>query len=252
MADEPAPAQVDKLDSVEELLLVFSDNVLTAGNRLAIREFGLSAAQFGQLTFASLLPALAQTAVSVPLPLTTPQGRYHYRLREPTRRRVAVSAPPAMHLPLAGPREGEKLLRLLSASVALCIEGETGGGEEYVSSALHRHSRWRSGKFVAINCAAIPESLIESELFGYLARAFTGASKNGYIGKIREGWPGGVLFLDEIGDMPPWRCRPASCASCRRKRSLRWAPAAAMPVNFALICATHRNLTQRVSAGRIP
>ncbi len=84
--------QVDKLDSVEELLLVFSDNVLTAGNRLAMREFGLSAAQFGQLTFASLFPTLTQTAVSVPLPPTTPQGRYHYRLREPTRRRVAVSA----------------------------------------------------------------------------------------------------------------------------------------------------------------
>ncbi len=82
MADEPAPA-VDKLDSVEELLLVFSDNVLTAGNRLAMREFGLSAAQFGQLTFASLFPTLTQTAVSVPLPLTTPQGRYHYRLRAP-------------------------------------------------------------------------------------------------------------------------------------------------------------------------
>ena len=81
--------QVDKLDSVEELLLVFSDNVLTAGNRLAMREFGLSAAQFGQLTFASLFPTLAQRAVSVPLPLTTPQGRYHYRLREPTRRQPA-------------------------------------------------------------------------------------------------------------------------------------------------------------------
>ncbi|EMM6755258.1 sigma 54-interacting transcriptional regulator, partial [Klebsiella variicola] len=150
--------QVDKLDSVEELLLVFSDNVLTAGNRLAMREFGLSAAQFGQLTFASLFPTLAQRAVSVPLPLTTPQGRYHYRLREPTRRRVAVSAPPVMHLPFTSPREGEKLLRLLNAGIALCIEGETGSGKEYVSRTLHQHSRWRSGKFVAINCAAIPES----------------------------------------------------------------------------------------------
>jgi hypothetical protein len=87
-----------------------------------MREFGLSAAQFGQLTFASLFPTLAQTAVSVPLPLTTPQGRYHYRLREPTRRRVAVSAPPVMHLPFTSPREGEKLLRLLNAGIALCIE----------------------------------------------------------------------------------------------------------------------------------
>ncbi len=158
--------QVDKLDSVEELLLVFSDNVLTAGNRLAMREFGLSAAQFGQLTFASLFPTLTQTAVSVPLPLTTPQGRYHYRLR--SHPPPGGGKRPAGHAsPFTSPREGEKLLRLLNAGIALCIEGETGSGKEYVSRTLHRHSRWRSGKFVAINCAAIPESLIESELFGY-------------------------------------------------------------------------------------
>ncbi|MCD9362373.1 sigma-54-dependent Fis family transcriptional regulator [Klebsiella pneumoniae] len=212
--------QVDKLDSVEELLLVFSDNVLTAGNRLAMREFGLSAAQFGQLTFASLFPTLTQTA---------------------------VSAPPAMHLPFTSPREGEKLLRLLNAGIALCIEGETGSGKEYVSRTLHRHSRWRSGKFVAINCAAIPESLIESELFGYQPGAFTGASKNGYIGKIREA-DGGVLFLDEIGDMP-LALQTRLLRVLQEKEVAPLGASRSVPVNFALICATHRNLTQRVSAG---
>ncbi|MGV5029901.1 sigma-54-dependent Fis family transcriptional regulator [Klebsiella pneumoniae subsp. ozaenae] len=212
--------QVDKLDSVEELLLVFSDNVLTAGNRLAMREFGLSAAQFGQLTFASLFPTLTQTAVSVP---------------------------PAMHLPFTSPREGEKLLRLLNAGIALCIEGETGSGKEYVSRTLHRHSRWRSGKFVAINCAAIPESLIESELFGYQPGAFTGASKNGYIGKIREA-DGGVLFLDEIGDMP-LALQTRLLRVLQEKEVAPLGASRSVPVNFALICATHRNLTQRVSAG---
>ncbi|MCX2643609.1 sigma 54-interacting transcriptional regulator, partial [Klebsiella pneumoniae] len=64
-----------------------------------------------------------------------------------------------------------------------------------VSRALHRHSRGRSGKFVAINCAAIPESLVESELFGYQPGAVTGASRKGYIGKIREA-DGGVLVLE--------------------------------------------------------
>lgn len=209
--------QVDKLDSVEELLLVFSDNVLTAGNRLAMREFGLSAAQFGQLTFASLFPTLTQTAVSVPLPLTTPQGRYHYRLREPTRRRVAVSAPPAMHLPFTSPREGEKLLRLLNAGIALCIEGETGSGKEYVSRTLHRHSRWRSGKFVAINCAAIPESLIESELFGYQPGRLPAPAKMAISVKSAR-LTAGCCFLMRSA-ICRWRCRPASCASCRRKRS---------------------------------
>ena len=239
--------QVDKLDSVEELLLVFSDNVLTAGNRLAMREFGLSAAQFGQLTFASLFPTLTQTAVSVPLPLTTTQGRYHYRLREPTRRRVAVSAPPAMQLPFTSPREGEKLLRLLNAGISLCIEGETGSGKEYVSRTLHQHSRWRSGKFVAINCAAIPESLIESELFGYQPGAFTGASKNGYIGKIREA-EGGVLFLDEIGDMP-LALQTRLLRVLQEKEVAPLGASRSVPVNFAVICATHRSLPQRVSAG---
>ncbi len=57
------------------------------------------------------------------------------------------------------------MVRLLNAGIALCIEGETGCGKEFLSRELHAHSRWRSGKFVAINCAAIPESLIESELF---------------------------------------------------------------------------------------
>ncbi|HED9542035.1 TPA: sigma 54-interacting transcriptional regulator, partial [Klebsiella pneumoniae] len=155
--------------------------------------------------------------------------------------------PPAMHLPFTSPREGEKLLRLLNAGIALCIEGETGSGKEYVSRTLHRHSRWRSGKFVAINCAAIPESLIESELFGYQPGAFTGASKNGYIGKIREA-DGGVLFLDEIGDMP-LALQTRLLRVLQEKEVAPLGASRSVPVNFALICATHRNLTQRVSAG---
>lgn len=69
------------------------------------------------------------------------------------------------------------MVRLLNAGVSLCINGETGSGKEYVSRALHQQSRWRQGKFVVINCAAIPESLIESELFGYQPGAFTGPAK---------------------------------------------------------------------------
>ena len=136
---------------------------------------------------------------------------------------------------------------VLNAGIALCIEGETGSGKEYVSRTLHRHSRWRSGKFVAINCAAIPESLIESELFGYQPGAFTGASKNGYIGKIREA-DGGVLFLDEIGDMP-LALQTRLLRVLQEKEVAPLGASRSVPVNFALICATHRNLTQRVSAG---
>ncbi|WP_421672745.1 sigma-54-dependent Fis family transcriptional regulator [Raoultella terrigena] len=240
-------SQPQKLDSVEELLLVFSDNVLTAGNRLAMRELGLGSEQLGHITFQQLFPLLTQTAVTVPLPLTVRRQSYYYRLRAPTRSAVAVSAPPTVDLPFAGPHEGEKMVRLLNAGIALCIEGETGCGKEYVSRTLHQHSRWRSGKFVAINCAAIPESLIESELFGYQPGAFTGASKNGYIGKIREA-DGGVLFLDEIGDMP-MLLQTRLLRVLQEKEVTPLGASQSTPVNFAVICATHRNLAQRVADG---
>ncbi|MGR7070077.1 sigma-54-dependent Fis family transcriptional regulator [Klebsiella aerogenes] len=240
-------SRVQKLDSAEELLLVFSDNLLTAANRLAIRELGLQSGQIGQMTFQQLFPRLTQTAVSVPLPMTFQQRGYYYRLRAPTCTSVAVPAQPALNLPFCPPGEGEKMVRLLNAGIALCIEGETGCGKEFLSRELHAHSRWRSGKFVAINCAAIPESLIESELFGYQAGAFTGANKNGYIGKIREA-DGGVLFLDEIGDMP-LALQTRLLRVLQEKEVMPLGGNRSAPVNFALICATHRHLAQRVAEG---
>ncbi len=138
-----------------------------------MRDLGLDPGQLGHITFQQLFPQLTQTAVNVPAPLALQRQTYYYRLRAPTRTHVKVPAPapaptlPAIELPFASQREGEKMVRLLNAGIALCIEGETGCGKEFVSRTLHQHSRWRDGKFVAINCAAIPESLIESELFGY-------------------------------------------------------------------------------------
>ena len=239
--------QLEKLDGVDECLLVFTDNVLMAANRLAMREFSLNADRFGHLTFQQLFPQLRQTAVSVPLPLVAGDRNYYYRLRAPVTAGVAVTARPTLELPFSSQREGEKLLRLLNAGIGLCIEGETGCGKEYVSRTLHRHSRWSGGKFVAINCAALPESLIESELFGYQPGAFTGANKNGYIGKIREA-DGGVLFLDEIGDMP-LTLQTRLLRILQEKEVTPLGASQSSPVNFAVICATHRNLAQLVAEG---
>lgn len=239
--------RAEKLDSVDERLLVFTDNVLTAANRLAMREFDLDAARFGHLTFQQLFSQLRQTAVSIPLPVAVGGHNYYYRLRAPATASVATTARPALDLPFSSPHESEKLLRLLNAGIGLCIEGETGCGKEYVSRTLHRHSRWSSGKFVAINCAAIPESLIESELFGYQPGAFTGANKNGYIGKIREA-DGGILFLDEIGDMP-LALQTRLLRVLQEKEVTPLGASRSSPVNFAVICATHRNLAQRVAEG---
>lgn len=239
--------QPQGIDTSDELLLVFSDNVLTAANRLAMRELALSVEQLGSVTFQQLFPQQQQQANIIPVPLDYATQRYYFRLRAPQRSHFATPSEPASDLPFSLGRDGEKMVRLLNAGVSLCIHGETGSGKEYVSRALHQLSRWREGKFVAINCAAIPEALIESELFGYQPGAFTGASKNGYIGKIREA-DGGVLFLDEIGDMP-LALQTRLLRVLQEKEVAPLGSSRSWPVNFAVISATHRDLAQRVTEG---
>ncbi len=235
------------IDSSDELLLVFSDNVLTAANRLAMRELSLRVDQLGNLTFQQLFPQQDQQANSIPVPLDYASQRYYFRLRAPKRTHFPTPTASPPDLPFSLRRDGEKMVRLLNAGVSLCIHGETGSGKEYVSRALHQQSRWRDGKFVAINCAAIPEALIESELFGYQPGAFTGASKHGYIGKIREA-DGGVLFLDEIGDMP-LALQTRLLRVLQEKEVAPLGSSKSWPVNFAVICATHRDLAARVADG---
>ncbi|HDS1743850.1 MULTISPECIES: sigma-54-dependent Fis family transcriptional regulator [Pseudomonas] len=94
-----------------------------------------------------------------------------------------------------------RLRKVLDKDIAILLDGETGTGKEAFARALHQASQRHAKPFVALNCAAIPESLIESELFGYRAGSFTGASRKGMKGKLEHA-NGGTLFLDEIGDMP--------------------------------------------------
>src|SRR3546814_5172774 len=93
------------------------------------------------------------------------------------------------------------LRRVRNSGLPLLLLGETGTGKDTLARAIHADSDRASQPFVAFNCAAVPETLIDSELFGYVAGSFTGASAAGNRGRILEA-NGGTLFLDEIGDMP--------------------------------------------------
>ncbi len=114
--------------------------------------------------------------------------------RVPAPLRAIHGGDPAMQ------RLAERAARVVDRQISVILRGETGTGKEFIARAMHRSSR-RRGPFVAVNCAALPEALIESELFGYAPNAFTGAHARGRKGLIREAH-GGTLFLDEIGDMP--------------------------------------------------
>src|SRR6185436_15206116 len=94
-----------------------------------------------------------------------------------------------------------KVRRILNKDIPLLILGETGTGKELLARAVHQDSNRARQPFVAVNCASIPETLIEAELFGYEEGAFTGARRKGAAGRIVQA-NGGTLFLDEIGDMP--------------------------------------------------
>ncbi len=130
--------------------------------------------------------------------------------------------------------------RVMKNDLPVLILGETGSGKEMFARAFHQASERRNGPFVAVNCAALPESLIESELFGYRDGAFTGSKKGGSRGRILEAH-GGTLFLDEIGDMPlSMQARLLRVIAQREVMPL--GASNTIPVNFRLLCATHQDL----------
>jgi transcriptional regulator of acetoin/glycerol metabolism len=169
---------------------------------------------------------------------------------------VREAVVPSIPEPLAALSEGDPALdqqirraaMLVNSPISLLITGETGSGKEYFAKAIHHSSVRRQRPFVAVNCAAIPESLIESELFGHLAGSFSGASAKGKKGLVQEA-DGGTLFLDEIGDMP----LTLQARLLRVLSEHEVLPVGALkpvPVNIRVIAATHAPLEALVRAGR--
>ena len=191
-------------------------------------------------------------------PLRTHDGRTLFAVVRGQPRSVPTPVN-AQALPEAAPRlnaiclgdEGlqhhfRRALRVFERDVPLLVNGETGSGKEVFAKAVHQASSRSSQPFVALNCASIPENLIESELFGYRGGSFTGARKEGMPGKLQQA-DGGTLFLDEIGDMPlALQTRLLRVLEDRLVVPIGGEPLA---VNVRIISATHRNLQEHVAAG---
>ena len=188
-------------------------------------------------------------------PLRTRDGRHLFAALRGQPRSVSPVVTP---LPEASPLPGiclgdpalqnefRKALRVFERDVPLLVNGETGSGKEAFAKAVHQASQRADKPFVALNCAAIAESLIESELFGYRGGSFTGALKEGMRGKLQQA-DGGTLFLDEIGDMPlALQTRLLRVLEDRIVVPIGGEP---QSVNVRIISATHRDLLARVASG---
>ncbi|MCM2464683.1 sigma-54-dependent Fis family transcriptional regulator [Pseudomonas sp. CG7] len=259
---------LNNLDSQWAGLLIFDESgqVLSA-NRRADNLLGLSLSRVSieSLFKVSLLELLNQPD-GLPFALqASGSNRFQCLLRRPSqvsiRARVFTEATPApapasntiglntLHF---GDSRVEKAVRqaerLLEKDIPLLIHGETGVGKEVFVKALHQASSRAKQPFIAVNCAAIPAELVESELFGYEKGAFTGANQKGSIGLIRKA-DRGTLFLDEIGDMPlPTQARLLRVLQERCVQPV--GSAELFPVDIRIISATNRSLREQVQLGR--
>ena len=223
---------------IEDLFGCSVDDLLANAHAAPGLALPLRVTATGRLVYGVLrAPARAQPAAYQPMPQTT-----------------AASAAPLQafsHLAIGDKRLKDivaKACKLANSNIPVMLLGETGTGKDAFAKSLHAYSERRAQPFVALNCAAIPESLIESELFGYRDGAFTGAKSRGSKGKILQA-DGGTLFLDEIGDMP-------LLLQSRLLRVLVEGEVLALGaeeptmVRLHVVCATHQTLDELIHAGR--
>jgi two-component system NtrC family response regulator len=174
-----------------------------------------------------------------------------HELQEENRRLQSAQTAPAMSGVTTRDPEMLRICRTIEkvapASATVLIYGESGTGKELLARALHELSPRRAGRFMAINCAAIPETLLEAELFGYEKGAYTGAAKRTF-GKF-ETASGGTLFLDEIGDLPI--ALQAKLLRFLQERVIeRIGGREEIPVDVRIVCATHQSLKEHIAAHR--
>ncbi|MCF8108173.1 MAG: sigma 54-interacting transcriptional regulator [Desulfohalobiaceae bacterium] len=141
----------------------------------------------------------------------------------------------------------ETAVRAAQADVTTLISGETGTGKEIVARIIHRSGQRKDGPFITVNCAALPESLLEAELFGYEQGAFTGAKRHGQMG-LFEAAQGGVLFLDEIGELPA-SMQAKLLRAIQEKKIRRISGSREVELDLNLVAASNDNLKDKVAEG---
>jgi len=216
--------------------------VLTGQNDRAnaLRAIGLGAYDFFAKPFEPEL-----------LALTIERAFRLYDLQQENRRLQAAQHPPALAGLLTRNAEMLRVCRTIekvaNSSATVLLLGESGTGKEVLARGVHEASPRKNERFVAINCAAIPDNLLESELFGYEKGAFTGAAKT-TPGKI-ESANGGTLMLDEIGDLP--HALQAKLLRFLQERVIeRLGGRQEIPVDVRIVCATHQDLKVLIKEGR--
>ena len=224
--------------------------VVTYRTNAALRFFAV-ARRPAAAANAALPSAGSVTAVpagTVVTPVATPDAGLRAPARPPSPRAPGVDAAEVCFKDPRLVAHLDTARRVIARQTPLLLCGETGSGKEVFARAVHDASPHASGAFVAINCASLPEQLIESELFGYRAGAFTGAQRTGRRGKILQA-NGGTLFLDEIADMPlELQARLLRVLDERQVTPLGTEETHA--VDFQLISASHQHLPTRVREGR--
>lgn len=247
--------EADLVGTAREAILVFDGDRLVAGNKRGLTLLKLDWSALDKARLGDILEAVEPSGDL--RSIRGPDGQVlHGRLTPPTETGPRALRP-AARLPAADTIEPvfdsatraalDRAIRLVDADVPVLVHGETGAGKEVFARRVHAGSARRAAPFIAVNCAALPETLIESELFGYEEGAFTGARRQGQPGLVRQA-DRGILFLDEIGDMPlAAQGRLLRVLQERQVRPL--GGGAPVPVDFALLCATHRPLAALVEGG---
>lgn len=263
-------ARPEFIGTLWEGIAIFDEHHrLVALNRSGQFQLGMVLDDIDNLAFSDLFAARPETlmqaqqaAKSLITPLyTAREARLYARveIRQPVAAQptdvntisISKRCPASLNMLNTGdPRIARAISQVelvINQDIPILIEGETGAGKELFARAIHEASDCTQGPWIAVNCAALPEGLIESELFGYEEGAFTGARRKGSPGKLEQA-DGGTLFLDEIGDMP--LALQARLLRVLQERSVTpLGSTKSKPVNFALLSATNQKLREKVESG---